>query len=579
MGGIFNRKCRDARPCVSIHCNASLRKTQNPHEKKFSVAKNTDLKSVNTYPTINIMIATKTRYDELPYTCNAMPYAQPDRLATLALLFGMTPPSVQTCRVLEIGCCDGSNIIPTAYAFPEADIWGIDLSAQDIAKGQAQIQALGLKNITLKHQNLLEVDDRFGQFDYIIAHGIYSWMSPEVQDKILHICKHHLTANGIAYVSYNTKPGWNMHSTLRDMMRYHTAAISDSTARTEQSKALLEFLSDATAKGEDRYSQFVSAELNEFKQLPESFVCQEFINEENHPLYFHEFIERAKTQGLAYLGDAFLHTMLTGDFSPPIAEALQQFKGDLIHQEQMMDYLRNRHFRHTLLCHQDMPLTRSLSPDVIRLFHIASSLEPVANTASPAEQQFENEMGSLSSDQPLIQAAIRYLAEQWPQSVTFSELVKQAQQQIKAANDAQDEAQDESTLADMLLKTYSMGLIELQSNPAEFVTTISEKPEASPLARLQVKRSPKVTNLRCEWFTIKNQICLYLLPYLDGKRDHAALLALLNDLLKKGQITLNVKHQETGEQLTLSDNNKREILSQLLDEALQKLARVALLIH
>jgi methyltransferase-like protein/2-polyprenyl-3-methyl-5-hydroxy-6-metoxy-1,4-benzoquinol methylase len=527
------------------------------------------------------MITTKTRYDELPYTCNPMPYAQPERLATLGLLFGMTPPSIETCRVLELGCCDGSNIIPTAYALPKAEVWGVDLSAQQIAIGQAQIQALGLTNITLKTLNLLDIDDQFGQFDYIIAHGIYSWMSQPVQEKILSICKHHLTQNGIAYVSYNTKPGWDMHSTLRDMIRYHTdrLKLTDETARTEQIKALLAFLSEAHGNSQFRYNQFIFEEINQFNDLPESFVCNDFINEQNHPLYFHEFIERAKTQGLAYLGDAFLETMLTGDFHPQIAESLQQFKGDLIHQEQIMDYLRNRHFRHTLLCHQDIALTRSLSSDVIRLFHIASSLQPVENTPEQEEQQFQNEMGTLSSTQPLIQAAIRYLAKQWPQTVTFTQLVEHAQHAVNAANEEQNTGQDQSTVADMLLKTYSMGLIELHSHPAKFVTTISEKPEASPLARLQVKDSPKVTNLRCEWFTIKNQVCLYLLPYLDGKHDHTALLGLLNDLLKTGQLTLNVKHQETGEPLILSENNKHDILRQLLDDSLQKLAEVALLIH
>ncbi len=289
----------------------------------------------------------QTSYDELPYTCNAMPYAQPDRLATVATLFGMTPPPVQNCRVLELGCCDGSNIIATAHSLPKAECWGVDLSAQHIVNGRALIKTLGLQNITLKQMNILEIDESFGIFDYIIAHGIYSWVSSAEQEKILSICKHHLAANGVAYVSYNTKPGWNMRSTLRDMMLYHSAL------RPNQLKNLLQFFTDATAEGKDTYSRFTNELLNQLSQLPESFLFKEFIEEENEPLYFHQFLKRA--HGLEYLGDAFVQTMVIED--------------DLIHQEQLMDFIRNRHFRHTLLCHQGTPLNRTLSPDLLHHFY------------------------------------------------------------------------------------------------------------------------------------------------------------------------------------------------------------------
>jgi len=273
----------------------------------------------------------QTSYDELPYTCNVMPYAQPDRLATVATLSGMTPPPVQSCRVLELACCDGSNIIATAHNLPEAECWGVDFSAQHIANGRRLIKALGLKNITLKQMDILEINDRFGAFDYIIAHGIYSWVSSQVQDKILSICKNHLATNGVAYISYNTKPGWR--TTLRDMMLYHIA--NDSTARTIKLKKLLKFFTQATADVKDTYSRFLHQELNHFNQLPESFIFEEFLDEENEPLYFYQFMERAQAHGLEYLGDA-LFPKATND----------------VHQEQMMDFLHNRHFRHTCLCHQ-----------------------------------------------------------------------------------------------------------------------------------------------------------------------------------------------------------------------------------
>jgi len=510
-------------------------------------------------------------YDELPYTCSAMPYAQPDRLATLASLFGMTPPPVPKSRVLELGSCNGSNIIATAHNLPEASCWGVDLSAQHIADGQALVEALGLQNITLEHKNILEVDERIGMFDYIIAHGIYSWVSPDVQEQILSICKHHLTPNGVAYISYNTKPGWDIRSTVRDMMSYYTAQITGSEAQTEQLKALLKFFADTTKEGQDAYSRFVSEEIGNFNQLPESFLFQNFVKEECKPLYFYQFVEQARGHGLEYLGDAFLHTMLTDSFPAPVAKSLHTLKNDLIHQEQMMDFLRNRRFRHTLLCHQDISLNRALSADLIRNFYIASSLQPVAQD-SQTVQKFGNVRGALTSDKPIIQATLRYLAKQWPHAKPFTELVKQAN------GGYVPNTQDQTAIAQVLFQSYSRGLIELYSNSPQFITTVSPHPQTTNLVRWQAQRSQFVTNRRCEWIKIDNVVCLSLLPHLDGNHNHAALVGLLRDWLKQGKFALNIKNQATNEPLTLTDEQERELLGKLLNDALRAIAQVALLV-
>jgi len=275
-------------------------------------------------------------YDELPYTCHPMPYAHPENLAKVATQFGKIPPLIETSCILELGCCDGSHIIAVADSLPETDCWGVDLSAENIANGQAAIEALALQNITLKHKNILEIDQQFGIFDYIIAHGIYSWVSSEVQKKILDVCKNNLAPNGVAYVSYDTKPGWFMRHTLRDMMLYHNSA-----ARTTQLTDLVAFFADATAETKTAYSKFANEAINQCRQLPASFIFKDLIAEENEPLYFYEFMELARAQGLSYLGDALY----------PSSSPIPRLHQDLIYQEQMLDFVHNRHFRHTCLCH------------------------------------------------------------------------------------------------------------------------------------------------------------------------------------------------------------------------------------
>jgi tRNA G46 methylase TrmB len=115
-------------------------------------------------------------YDNVPYPSAPYPQTHPDRLATMATLFGMRPAPVERCRVLELGCNDGSNLIAMAYGLPQSQFVGIDLAERPIAKGKATIEALGLTNLTLHCLDLRHMPSDLGRFDFILAHGVYSWV-------------------------------------------------------------------------------------------------------------------------------------------------------------------------------------------------------------------------------------------------------------------------------------------------------------------------------------------------------------------------------------------------------------------
>ena len=152
----------------------------------------------------------ETSYDRLPYEARSYPRTHPDRLATMATLVGMRPPPVPGCRVLELGCAAGGNLLPMASALPESTFVGIDLSARQVGEGQRLIEAFELRNVRLEVGTILEVDESWGVFDHIICQGVHSWVPTRVRDKILAVCAHHLTANAVAYISYNTHPGIEM---------------------------------------------------------------------------------------------------------------------------------------------------------------------------------------------------------------------------------------------------------------------------------------------------------------------------------------------------------------------------------
>ena len=124
-----------------------------------------------------------------------------------------------------------------AAQLPGASFLGIDLSARQIGDGKAVIDQLGLTNIELRHLNILDVDAAFGQFDYIIAHGVYSWVPAERAGQAPQRLGKTSRRKHSFYVSYNTYPGWHMRGMIRDMMLYHSNRLPRCHARQVQAGA------------------------------------------------------------------------------------------------------------------------------------------------------------------------------------------------------------------------------------------------------------------------------------------------------------------------------------------------------
>ena len=143
-----------------------------------------------------------------PYASGAYAESHPDFLSGIGRLFGVPTPDPDNCRVLELGCADGSNLLPMACELPNSKFVGIDLSQKQIDVALKAVQETGIGNARFHAINMLDADDVLeGKFDYIIAHGVYSWVPDAVKQRLLEISKNYLTPNGVAYISYNTLPG------------------------------------------------------------------------------------------------------------------------------------------------------------------------------------------------------------------------------------------------------------------------------------------------------------------------------------------------------------------------------------
>ena len=202
------------------------------------------------------VVEKKFEYDVVPYISYPFTNTRPEYLRTVGLLFGADAPPIETARILELGCSSGSNVMRFANSYPKSHTIGIDLSQIEIDHGLEKLQSLGIKNLELKAFNIMDIDDSWGKFDYIICHGVFSWVPEVVREKIIKIANNNLSPNGIAYISYNIKPGWNMGNTIRDMMNFHGGMFENVKDKITQARLFLNFVTDALEGSQSPYATF-----------------------------------------------------------------------------------------------------------------------------------------------------------------------------------------------------------------------------------------------------------------------------------------------------------------------------------
>jgi methyltransferase-like protein/SAM-dependent methyltransferase len=521
--------------------------------------------------------APQTTYDQIAYLNQAFFYTHPNWMATVATVFGLTPPPTDRCRVLDLGCATGGNVLPMAESLPGGRFVGIDLSHQQIASGQAVVDALQLPNVELKALSIMDVDESFGQFDYIICHGVYSWVPPAVQDKILAICAERLAPNGVAYVSYNTYPGWHLRSIVRDMLHFHAGQFADLETRLSQARGFLDFLVRATEKSNPLYKGILQHEAKLLAGVSDTYFFHEHLEEVNEPLYFYQFAERAAAHGLRYLAEARFNPM-AANLAAELKEAMAQLSPDPLYREQYFDFLNAQTFRRTLLCHEHAPGQRRLVPDILEVVRATGLLQPVSaqpDIHSNALEEFRTSKGlRLTSNRPLVKAALCILAEMWPRSLSLDALWDQVRDRLGPTleTDPGGAGAGRRAVAELLWQCYFSNLVEFYLHEVPFVLAVSERPTASPLARLQAATGTEVTNRRHRSpdLTAFDRL---VLRHLDGTRDRAALRDVLADLAAKGAFTIQ-RHDQP-----VQDTDKvRAILNEGLEASLKRLARGAFLI-
>lgn len=511
-------------------------------------------------------------YDAIPYHSQPFPRSRPEYLFTVARLFGLTPAPWRRARVLELGCGGGGNIIPLACEAPRGAFLGIDRSAGQLAPGRRLIGELGLRNIELRRASIDALDAAaLGRFDYIVCHGVWSWVDAPLRDRILAACGDLLAPAGVAYVSYNCRPGWNMIQTIRDMMLYHTGGITDPAERADQARTMLRFILDGNAEADSAYAAYLRSELEMLAEHRDAYLLHDHLEATNHPVYFHEFAARAEAHGLAYLAEADLPLMYVDNLASPAAEVVGQIR-DIVRAEQYMDFIRNRRFRCTLLCHRDQPIQRHLSADDIEPFHLATAARP--DTPSP-DMDEGAPLSFTAGDQVLTvhgripKTAMWILSQQRRRPMAYDDLLAATVEATGVDHPEYVRAQLNNELN--LLRLVFAGVVEIHSAPPRYTLEVGDRPRTSRLARVQAARQETVTNLRHEAVALSEAERL-LIARLDGRTPIADLVGHLAAHVARGDLVV----EEDGRPLT-AEADRRAALARLCDQMLADMADQALL--
>ncbi|HTP34824.1 MAG TPA: class I SAM-dependent methyltransferase [Candidatus Acidoferrales bacterium] len=446
-----------------------------------------------------------TAYDEVAYPTNPKRTTHPDHLAAMGRIFGMSPAPPDRCRVMEVGCGTGGNLIPMALTLPGASLLGIDLAPTAIQRGAATISRLGLRNVELRVADLCTVGPDLGRFDYLIFHGLYSWVPPSVRDRILGLAGELLAPQGIAFVSYNCYPGRHIRNLFREIVRYHASHFAEPEEKVAQSRAVIRFLADVAEGGV--YRALLREEADSLAKRPAGAVYHDDLAEINDPVLFTDFVRHAASHGLQYLSDSEYAT--TQDSN----NALSKMDAGFLEHEQYLDFVRCRSFRQTLLCPAAIPLERPVRGERLSGLWFSSMARAAA---SERETVYESNYGtSLRTDHPLTRRILDALIQAYPSRMDLNEV-------LRLSGGA-----DESIVLEILLGSFTGGAVDIHSIPAPCAGSAGERPLASPLARLQAVESPMLATLTHVNALAEDDLGRRLVQLLDGTRDRAALLAEL----------------------------------------------------
>jgi methyltransferase-like protein/cyclopropane fatty-acyl-phospholipid synthase-like methyltransferase len=516
-------------------------------------------------------------YDNFNYEGYPFAHSSPVNLKTTAKVFGVETPDLDTARVLEIGAGSGTNLKPFAITHPKAKCVGVDVTKTQAENGKTDSEDLGITNLELKNIDIGDIDKSFGEFDYIICHEVYSQVTEEKRQKIFEIAKQNLSSNGLAYISYNTLPGWNMVRSLREMMLYHTQQFSDTQEKINQARLVLNFVKDTVKDIDTPYSKLLQEEAENISRQSDYYILHEYMNDNNFQQYFHEFVDTANQNGLKYLADANLASMFLGNLPEEAANKLSDIN-DIVRTEQYMDFIYNRRFRTTILCHDNLEIDRGLSAEQIKDFYMTMRIGPekapdqVDLNDRTEELKFYYAGGKenyMTTSSPAMKAILYTFAENVNYPLSFDKLITLASRKVNASKEELEQSMLENAMRLVLADRINLTVEE-----PKYINKVTTKPKIFSIANKQANVPGQFWFSTASHAVFKADVFAKLLAmHLDGEHTISQLKTKMFEHHKNGDIQVSVDDKPVEDEKQIKD-----IISDYTDATLNNFANSAMLV-
>ena len=417
--------------------------------------------------------------------------------------------------------------------------------------------AVGLDNVRLEVRDILDDRRALEEFDYIIAHGVYSWVPKPVQDALLGLCRDHLSPNGIALVDYNVAPGWHVRAFCAIWFNITSEAAARPKSPFKRLCALWIMLPAISSRQPPRSPNPWAICNVGLPVSPGTISPMNSATAIMRPCRS-PILPNAPAPRLDILGDADITHVVPAAFAASVAAKLDQVAGDdYIQREQYIDFLRGRDFRRTLLMKQRPNIARPILPQALSRLHFTTMARL---EASPQGPMFSCPDGAkLHTTNHGLFLALSALCKAGPQGLTFESLLQHAAPQMPVVS--------AESFGASLLEVVAGGVVQVHAHPPRATNDASEKPLASAVARAMARSGEVVTSLlqrdwRVDAFE-KN-----LLRLLDGTRDRQNLASSLLQMIERGEIPP-----------TDPSGNAQTLIQARITSSLHWFARVGLLLQ
>jgi methyltransferase-like protein/SAM-dependent methyltransferase len=477
----------------------------------------------------------KDSYEELAYPGVVVPLMHPASLATIAKFHRVNAAAPEKCRVLELGCANGINLNWQAFNLPESQFVGVDSGKVHIDTAKKGMADLELQNISFFEMDLLEISEKtFGKFDYIIAHGLFSWVPDFVREKILNLYDELLNPNGVGFLSYNVYPGFYFRQIIRDAMFFHGQRFATPAEKVEQGVNFIKFLAKHNAD-DPIYQEILKYELKWLWKRPAGNIYHDELSEFNQPFYFKEFISEAEKHNLQFLSEAEYISPHLNNVSEEVVQVFESMS-DIIEYEQYRDFLHCRKFRQTLLCKKDVVPEREKDPAKVREFYISSVLTPTSETIDlnpdSVKEFVSKKDDKINIGHVLTKVVLMCLVDIGAHPIKFSDLIERANELLQTQGFIYEDLEKEVEItANYLLQLNSPYAIKFHLAESKALDYVSEKPIASKFARWQAAQFGFANNFYGFNMNLPDNFTRSLLNFLDGTRTREDLIAELTKVV------------------------------------------------